>query len=770
MLRRILAVLLLVFTAVSCTRDPEVVKRKYLQNGNRYFERGKYKEAYFMYRNALKKDHRYSEAYYRVGLTELRLGRPIEALRDFRRAADTDPNFTNADARVQAANILLIGYVVSQSHPESLRDEIRAMSAELLKHDPKSVAGLRLKGYLLLLADKDPKGAIEQFQLANGISPSLPEIVLPLVQSLLADGQQAEAERLGRALLEKRKDFAPMYDVLYAEYMRQNRLRDADQILQAKVANIPKEPGFWIELAMHYYRTHRPAEMEGALRKLTSNPAEFPQGRRLVGRFYAIIRDYDSAIREFQAGIQADAKRKTEYQREIAQVLIAQDRKQEAATALDEVLRADPKDDRARAMRASLMLETGDPTQIQAAITDLQSAVSRDPKNPVLRFNLGRALLAKGQLDQARLQFQEAIKNRAEYLQPRMWLAQLYLFRRDFANALRATKEILELDPRNVPAKLIRTQALAAMGDMIQARAELAQIIVQYPNSVEATSQLAILDLSEKRYREAEEAFLRLHKAHPSDLRALMGLAETYAAQNQWDQAVRVLEEELARSPGRLELRSALGNVAYRAGRYDVAIREFQALIRARPDAGGLYLRLGETYRRKGDFQAAVRTFEKAKQLRPNDPAAYLQIALMMEATHDRAGARAIYEQILKLQPDHPIALNNLAYIIAETGGDLDQALSLAQRARQKQPDDPDIADTLGWIYIKKNLSDNAVDIFRNLVAKLPQVSTYHYHLAMAFYQRGDKPQARRELLTALQQKPSAEEAARIRELLGKTG
>jgi len=128
----------------------------------------------------------------------------------------------------------------------------------------------------------------------------------------------------------------------------------------------------------------------------------------------------------------------------------------------------------------------------------------------------------------------------------------------------------------------------------------------------------------------------------------------------------------------------------------------------------------------------------------------------------------ATYQKILQLQPDHPIALNNLAYIMAESGGDLDQALTLAQRARQKLPNDLNVADTLGWIYIKKNLSDQAIEIFRDLVKKQPQSSTFHYHLGMALYQKGDKLGARQALQAALRQKPSPEEAAKIKELMGK--
>ena len=114
--------------------------------------------------------------------------------------------------------------------------------------------------------------------------------------------------------------------------------------------------------------------------------------------------------------------------------------------------------------------------------------------------------------------------------------------------------------------------------------------------------------------------------------------------------------------------------------------------------------------------------------------------------------------------------MNNLAFVIAEQGGDLDLALTYAQRAKQKLPQSPEVADTLGWIYIKKRLTPNAIEIYNDLVAKQPANSTYRYHLGMALLQRGDKPQARKELETALRNKPSPVEAGKIKELLSKLG
>ena len=90
--------------------------------------------------------------------------------------------------------------------------------------------------------------------------------------------------------------------------------------------------------------------------------------------------------------------------------------------------------------------------------------------------------------------------------------------------------------------------------------------------------------------------------------------------------------------------------------------------------------------------------------------------------------------------------LNNLAYLMTETGGNLDEALTLAQRAKQQLPNFTEVSDTIGWIYIKKNLSDSAIEIFRDLTAKVKDNPTFHYHYGMALAQKGDKGNALKEL------------------------
>ena len=63
-LLRCLPLLLLVLA--SCSRDPKVQAQRYVDNGNKFFAKAKYKEAAIMYRKALSKDPIFGEAYYRL--------------------------------------------------------------------------------------------------------------------------------------------------------------------------------------------------------------------------------------------------------------------------------------------------------------------------------------------------------------------------------------------------------------------------------------------------------------------------------------------------------------------------------------------------------------------------------------------------------------------------------------------------------------------------------------------------------------------------------
>jgi tetratricopeptide (TPR) repeat protein len=235
------------------------------------------------------------------------------------------------------------------------------------------------------------------------------------------------------------------------------------------------------------------------------------------------------------------------------------------------------------------------------------------------------------------------------------------------------------------------------------------------------------------------------------------------------------LEEAQAASeaqPDRLDLLLALGNRALRSGKYDLAVATFEKALgrveNASKEAGDVNLRLGETYRRMGDRETAVTYLRRARELLPDKVIPASTLALVLDGMGRVEEAAREYRAALALDPNNAVVLNNLAFLLAQNGGSLDEALEFARRAKQVLPGLSDVTDTLGWIYLKMNLTGNAIAAFDEIVQKEPSRSTYHFHLGMALVQKGDRFAAATQLKEALQYNPSTEEAAKIRELLAK--
>jgi Flp pilus assembly protein TadD len=123
-------------------------------------------------------------------------------------------------------------------------------------------------------------------------------------------------------------------------------------------------------------------------------------------------------------------------------------------------------------------------------------------------------------------------------------------------------------------------------------------------------------------------------------------------------------------------------------------------------------------------------------------------------AKNDVKTAQQYFEKANSLAPHDPLIQNNLAWVYALQGQNLDVALSLATQAKQQAPDLISINDTLGWIQYKKGNYPVAVGLLTEVVGKVPQSAEYRYHLGMALNSAGQRDRAKEELRKALQMAP----------------
>lgn len=190
---------------------------------------------------------------------------------------------------------------------------------------------------------------------------------------------------------------------------------------------------------------------------------------------------------------------------------------------------------------------------------------------------------------------------------------------------------------------------------------------------------------------------------------------------------------------------------------FGAAIATYQTLVGELSDArakGEVWALIGEAFRYAGDLANSLKAMEQAVALLPSNAQIQTNLGLLYEWRNDKIHARQCYERALAIDGNNPLALNNLAYLLTETGGDLDLALAYARTAKNKMPTYMEISDTIGWIYLKKNMIGDAVTEFRIVTEAAPKNPVFHYHYAIALNKQGNQKDAAKECQAAINNNP----------------
>ena len=745
-----------------CGWNPFGTKEEYVRRGREFVAHGKYTDASLQFRKALQKDDKYGEAYLRYGNLLVRTNGPVDALPALSRAVALMPQ--SDEAEVALGRVAITALLGNPSRPQNYYQAAGKMAAALLERDPNSFEGLRLKGYLAL-ADAHTKETIDYFGKSLIAKPNDPEVTTLLVQTLLLDHQDARAEQLAFDTLHSVKTYGPLYGALYSVYMTEHRVAEAEQLLRSKIANNPKEGSFTIELADHYWRQKKTQDMDGLLQAFVARSKEFPSAPLDAGDFYQRIGKLDAALALYQKGLESDRARRKEYLQRIAGVQLERGHNQEAAAALDTFLKEYPNDPQALASRADLRMATGKPEEMRQAVAAFTTLVQNTPDNNRIRYSLARAYRQMGQETEARTNLLEILRRDSKHIPALREMADMAIRSQKSDEALQYAQRLLDIDPNNTGARLVRTSAWALSGRRTEVRSELRRLTEENPNLPEPWLQMATLSLDEKKYAEAERIYERLYQPGKGDLRPLRGLVAVYFAQSQPQKAVALLRSEVARS-NTVQTRMLLASTAAQAGDLDLALATVQDRSAGLLEDGDHFVFVGDMYQRKGQLEQAIASFQKAQQLAPENPVAPDHLAYALAQAGRYQEAIVAERQSLKLQPDNPLIMNGLAWYLAMMGTNLDEATKLAREAVEKDSGNTSFADTLGMVYLKSRNLAEAEQTFKGVIRRASTNPSYHKHLAMAWLELGRRQEARTELESALRFKPPTAEAAEIRNLL----
>jgi tetratricopeptide (TPR) repeat protein len=762
MSRPLLAAALLVLAG--CSQSPQ----RLIETGNKYHAQKKYREASILYRKAIAKDKTNAEAYYREGLNlmDASAGHPEQgdAAGYLRRAIDLRPD--NLDATTKLTEIYLTFYTKDPKKFRNLAPEISELTAKILKNNPNSFDGIRLQG-MILMANHDMPNAIGQLERALTIRPWSRDVVGWLAEAYIAVHRGDDAAKLLRGMIEHDKAWDPAYGLLAAIYANQNNGDGVQEMFRLRLENNPTNVHSVVDFANFYLNTRREVQGEEVVRRTLSDLKTFPNARMLVGDYCsraaelekakdpgkpltdAVAQRYAKALVEYRAGAaQHDAAELT-YQQRIVSTLFALDKPQEALDLARSLAQKNPKITPILVLYAGLLIDAGMKSNQQQSVAEIKKLVEDNSRNSQLHYILSRAYFEMNDFDKALSESLESIRLEPRRLDARVVVARVYVDRGQYGKALEQTELILNEQPGNPDTRLIKDRALIGLNETDKALPDLEDLVARYPKFMDAKLRLGNAYMGTKEYSKAQTQYEKLWE--DKDMGGFLGLQNVLVVTGKANQALKNLTDEVAKDPKNLDMVFALANTQATMHQYPEAAANYQKILKTTFNSADLWLRLGEVQHLMGQDDRAMASLQQAQRANPKSAAAFLQYATLLDISGKQREAKEAYEKVLGIDPESMAALNNLAFMEAQDKQNLDEALTYAERAKKLAPKNPEVSDTLGFVYYQKNLNMEALRELHSAVDLNPNNATFRLHLAMALLKKGDKSAARTEAARALQ-------------------
>lgn len=737
----------------ACNRDPNVVKQKYLESGMRYYSQGKYKEAGIQFQNAIKIDPRFVAAHYQMALCFEKLEIYSGAYQELVKTIDIQGD--DIPARAELGNLLLAAHRY---------EEAKEQAEAILSNDPRNVDGRLLRANTFA-AVGDLNAALKECQVAAQIAPNRGDVFLTLAEAndRLGHVQDAESDFKRAIDLERSPRVTTAFGAFYD---RHNRAADAEQMYKLAIHLNLKDPSLRQELAVHYLRAGQQAQAEEALRQAKQDFSQDSAGYRLLGDFYAFERQPDKALAEY-ASLYHEHPKDLDIQKRYVELLIASNKYDEASRLTDGILKSNSKDRDGLVFRAEILTRQGKPSD---AIPVLDSVVKADPVNSVAHYELAQAYRTLGDTTREELELRQAVQIQPSLVQAQEELAQIATAKRDASSLSAAADELISVRPLWPEGYAYRSQSKLAGGDIAGAEADAQRAITLAPHSPLGYVALAQLRYSQKRYPDAQKLFEQALAQDPDYLNALEGIVAAYMLQKQPDKAVDRVQQQISESPSNARYQLLYARLLIGDKKYEAAESAAQKAVDLSPKDTTSILFLAAAQAHRGEFDKEAATYEQAIKANPGDARTYFLYASFEDARGNWQKAEELDQKALQLQPELALASNDLAYLMLEHGGSVDIALSIAQKARQEQPENPNFGDTLAWAYYQKGAYSSAVSLLEESVKAQPQIPLFHYHLGLSYQKLNDKARAKGELQRFLQLDPKDSHADGARKALSELG
>lgn len=384
------------------------------------------------------------------------------------------------------------------------------------------------------------------------------------------------------------------------------------------------------------------------------------------------------------------------------------------------------------------------------AIAALRSALKLNEKNFTAQYQLGRILLRTAvndqkQLSEAAAHLKSALSIDPRQLEVRFELIAVYRLLGDTAQAL-AQLNLLQ-DARPSDARVKYTDALLASdrNDLTAAIGGFREALNLDPTLLGAWQDLGIAYIKLQRWPEAVETFGELAHRQPDSVDGAYFYALALYNSGRVAEAEREARRALRLNAGAAAAHTLLGIIL--ASRGNANAEASESLMQAAaldPQSFDAHFYLGRVRYAMRDYAEAAKSLRAAVALNPRHPEARFFLGTALEAAGESDAALVEYQELIKLDPQSAMGQIGAGALLVKQGK-TDEAISALQRALSLDPKSFEANWALGRAFMLAERFAEATDSLRAAIAILPERPEAHYQLGLALRRLGRTAEAASE-------------------------
>jgi tetratricopeptide (TPR) repeat protein len=755
MKRAALFFLLTCIALSGCSKDPKAQRDKYYVSGQKYLEEKRYEEAAIEFRNALRIDKDHVPTYLGIAKAFQQMSDHQNAIAAYQQVAKLDSN--NIEAKLRLGEYLL---AASISRPDLFK-QAQQMAEEVLKLQPSNVDGMILLGNAYSGQNEIDK-SIQHLEKALLLDPGNLKATMNLAAAHFKKNDIDKAEATFREALQKHPKAIEPHLAIAAFYAATRRLQETEIYLKKAFDLAPADPRCISSLVSFYMSANKPSEAEGVFRSaINRNPKEIIP-RLGLANFYLKQGLVDKGIESFNETLKVSPGSR-DVLLPLAEIYLSRDNLAKAEECVHTVLAANKNDAQAHHLQGMVFRKRN---ELDKAMQEFDIANKLDASMLPTYMEKANLLLMRGDLDACETTLKAALQVNKSYIPARAAYAKLLAVRQRPQEALQLAQEVLMQAPNTEDAIAAQADALRILRKFDESKRDWLRLIELKPQNALYQYRLGMVEAAQSDTASALIHFRKAAELQPGFVAAIGDIVYLQLQAKQYDAALSELDRLAKSSTPQDEIHRLRGQVYLAKGDMQAAENEFRKTIELNPQNYQTYILLGNLSLKRNNIPQAIKEVDQLIAKNNKLSYAFLLKAYYLQMAKDVPGAISNYRKVLDLDRENPVAANNLAWLLCENSGNLEEALTLAKAARRKAPDDPGIADTLGWIYYKMKNYTLAIDQLSFSInnRKQPSAENY-YHMGMALHAKGDLVQAKQALKKALDLSstfPGADEARKL--------